>query len=172
MNQNSLGFRASIESRKEKSADIFAHVLPEDLMKYGLIPEFIGRLPVVSTLSPLDEDALVRILTEPKNALTKQYQKFFDFDGVDLAFHPDALTAIAGEAIQRGTGARALRTIIEEVMLNIMYDIPSNARAVSRVVIGGDTVRERKDPKSCRPSTCAKRRSSAPTALRACLAFP
>lgn len=146
MNQNSLGFRASVESRKEKSADVFAHVLPEDLMKYGLIPEFIGRLPVVSTLAPLDEPALVRILTEPRNALTKQYKKFFDYDGVDLNFTPESLTAIAGEAIKRGTGARALRTIIEEVMLNIMYDIPSTARGVSSVVINEETVRERTEP--------------------------
>ncbi len=146
MNQNSLGFRASVESRKEKSADVFAHVLPEDLMKYGLIPEFIGRLPVVSTLAPLDEPALVRILTEPRNALTKQYKKFFDYDGVDLNFTPESLTAIAGEAIKRGTGARALRTIIEEVMLNTMYDIPSTARSVSSVVINEETVRERTEP--------------------------
>ena len=146
MNQNSLGFRASVESRKEKSADVFAHVLPEDLMKYGLIPEFIGRLPVVSTLAPLDEPALVSILTEPKNALTKQYKKFFDYDGVDLNFTPESLTAIAGEAIKRGTGARALRTIIEEVMLNVMYDIPSTARSVSSVVINEETVRERTEP--------------------------
>ncbi len=145
MNQQSLGFRASIESRREKSNDLFAHVLPEDLIKYGLIPEFIGRLPIVSTLAPLDEAALVKILTEPKNALTKQYCKFFDYDGVDLQFEPDALTAISEEAIKRGTGARALRTIIEEVMLNIMYDIPS-ATDVQRCVISGETVRERKDP--------------------------
>jgi ATP-dependent Clp protease ATP-binding subunit ClpX len=145
MNQNSLGFRASVESRREKRRDVFAHVLPEDLLKFGLIPEFVGRLPVVSTLSPLDEAALVKILTEPKNALTKQYKKFFDYDGVDLEFTPDALTAISGEAIKRGTGARALRTIIEEVMLNIMYDIPS-AHDVKRCIISGETVRERKEP--------------------------
>ena len=145
MNQQSLGFRASVESRREKSTDIFAHVLPEDLIKFGLIPEFIGRLPVVSTLSPLDEEALVKILTEPKNALTKQYKKFFDYDGVELDFTDDALTAISEEAIKRGTGARALRTIIEEVMLNIMYDFPST-RDIQRCIIAGDTVRERKDP--------------------------
>ena len=145
MNQQSLGFRASVESRREKTTDVFAHVLPEDLLKFGLIPEFVGRLPVVSTLSPLDEAALVKILTEPKNALTKQYKKFFDYDGVDLEFTPDALTAISGEAIKRGTGARALRTIIEEVMLNIMYDIPS-ARDIKRCIISGETVRERKEP--------------------------
>ena len=145
MNQQSLGFRASVESRREKSSDVFAHVLPEDLIKFGLIPEFIGRLPVVSTLSPLDEEALVKILTEPKNALTKQYKKFFDYDGVELDFTEDALTAISEEAIKRGTGARALRTIIEEVMLNIMYDIPST-RDIQRCIIAGDTVRERKEP--------------------------
>jgi ATP-dependent Clp protease ATP-binding subunit ClpX len=144
-NQNSLGFRASVESRREKTQDIFAHVLPEDLLKFGLIPEFIGRLPVLSTLSPLDEEALVRILTEPRNALTKQYRKFFDYDGVELDFTPGALTAISEEAIRRGTGARALRTIIEEVMLNIMYDIPSTTD-VKRCIISEETVRERKDP--------------------------
>jgi ATP-dependent Clp protease ATP-binding subunit ClpX len=145
MNHQSLGFRASIESRKEKGSDVFGHVLPEDLLKFGLIPEFVGRLPVVSTLSPLDHEALIKILTEPKNALTKQYKKFFDYDSVELDFTPDALIAIAEEAIKRGTGARALRTIIEEVMLNIMYDIPS-AHDIKRCIISGDTVRERKDP--------------------------
>ena len=145
MNQQSLGFRASIESRREKASDIFAHVLPEDLLKFGLIPEFVGRLPVVSTLSPLDQEALVKILTEPKNALTKQYKKFFDYDSVELDFTSDALAAISEEAIKRGTGARALRTIIEEVMLNIMYDIPST-RDIKRCIISGETVRERKEP--------------------------
>ena len=145
MNQQSLGFRASVESRKERVTDLYSHVLPEDLLKFGLIPEFIGRLPVVSTLSPLDEPALIKILTEPKNALTKQYKKFFDYDGVDLEFMPAALVAIAEEAIKRGTGARALRTIIEEVMLNIMYDIPSSTD-IKRCIIAEDTVRERKEP--------------------------
>jgi len=145
VNHQSLGFRAQVESRRARTHDIFAHVLPEDLLKFGLIPEFVGRLPVVSTLAPLDEAALIQILSEPKNALTKQYKKFFDYDGVSLDFTPEALRAIAEEAIVRGTGARALRTIIEEVMLNIMYDIPSN-RDVARCIISEETVRERKEP--------------------------
>jgi ATP-dependent Clp protease ATP-binding subunit ClpX len=145
-NHQTLGFRSRPESRKSRGgADVFAHVLPDDLMRYGLIPEFIGRMPVVATLTPLDEDALVQILTEPRNALTKQYKKFFEYDGVKLEFTEDALRAIAEEASARGTGARALRTIIEEVMLNIMYDIPST-RDVATCIISGETVRERKEP--------------------------
>ncbi len=100
-------------------------VLPEDLLKYGLIPEFVGRLPVISTLEPLDETALVRILTEPKNALVKQYQKLLEMDNVELEFERGALEAIAKEAIKRNTGARGLRAIIESIMLDVMYEIPS-----------------------------------------------
>ena len=100
-------------------------VLPEDLLKFGLIPEFVGRLPVVSTLEPLDEATLVRILSEPKNALTKQYQKLLEFDNVNLKFEPGALEAIAREAIKRNTGARGLRSIIEGIMLDVMYEVPS-----------------------------------------------
>ncbi len=147
-NHQTMGFRAPVRTKLEaetEDGDLFAHVLPEDLTRFGLIPEFIGRLPVVSTLAPLDEDALVQILTEPKNALTKQYQKFFEFDGVDLSFTGDALTAIAQEAIKRGTGARALRSIIEEVMTDIMYEIPS-ATDVDGCIISGDTVRDRSEP--------------------------
>lgn len=101
------------------------HVLPEDLLKFGLIPEFIGRLPVVTTLDALDEEALKRILTEPKNALVKQFQKLLDMDSVVLEFHEDALATIAKEAIRRGTGARGLRAIIESIMLDVMYELPS-----------------------------------------------
>jgi ATP-dependent Clp protease ATP-binding subunit ClpX len=143
----SLGFRASISAQeKAPQGPILAHVLPEDLLKYGLIPEFIGRLPVLSTLDPLDEAALVRILVEPKNALVKQYQRLFALDGnVDLVFTQDSLDAIAREAIKRSTGARALRTIIEEVMLDIMYEIPSR-RDVKKVIVTEDTIIERKEP--------------------------
>jgi ATP-dependent Clp protease ATP-binding subunit ClpX len=144
MNRQTLGFRASVEGRQEVDTDIFAHVLPDDLMKFGLIPEFIGRLPVVATLSPLDEEALVQILSEPKNALTKQYGRMFDFDNVDLEFTPDALRAVAREAISRGTGARALRTILEEVMTDVMYEVPS-LRNVRKVLITEETVRDRKE---------------------------
>ena len=144
--QQTLGFRASVNGRRqETNPDIFADVLPEDLLGYGLIPEFVGRLPVITTLSPLDESALIQILTEPKNALTKQFQKFFEYDGVRLEFTDDALVEIAAEAVKRGTGARALRTIIEEVMLDIMYDVPSE-RGISSVIISGATIRERCEP--------------------------
>jgi len=143
-----MGFRASPGTQKQRQdnkGDLLAQVLPEDLLKYGLIPEFIGRLPVVATLNPLDEEALVKILVEPKNALTKQYAKFFEYDGVELVFQEDALRAIAREAMKRSTGARALRTIIEEVMMNIMYEIPSS-KDVRRCIVTADTVEKREDP--------------------------
>jgi len=141
-----MGFRASTKSKqKHQMGELLAKVMPEDLLKYGLIPEFIGRLPIVSTLEPLDEESLVSILTEPKNALIKQYQKFFDMDGVELVFTDEALHAVASEALKRGTGARALRTIIEEVMLNIMYEIPS-ATHVKKVIVSEETITEKKDP--------------------------
>ncbi|HZP82845.1 MAG TPA: ATP-dependent Clp protease ATP-binding subunit ClpX [Chthonomonadaceae bacterium] len=148
INTRTMGIRANVSSKQERliqKSNLFQHVMPEDLLKFGLIPEFIGRLPVVATLDPLDEEALVKILTEPKNALVKQYAKFFEYDGVELVFTDGALRQIAREAMQRSTGARALRTIIEEVMLNIMYEIPSN-KDVRRCIIEEDTVRERLDP--------------------------
>ena len=138
--QQSLGFRANVESRKSDE-NMLSHVMPEDLMRYGLIPEFIGRLPVTSTLNPLDHEALIKILVEPKNALVKQYQKFFEYDGVDLQFTEEALNEIALEAMKRATGARALRSIIEQVMMNIMYEIPSDAD-IKAVTITAGTVRE------------------------------
>jgi ATP-dependent Clp protease ATP-binding subunit ClpX len=119
--------------------------MPEDLLKFGLIPEFIGRLPIVATLDALDEATLARILVEPKNALVRQYQKFFELDGVELVVQEGALRAIAQEAIRRGTGARALRAILEEVMLNVMYEAPSNPN-IKRVIITEETVTQRKDP--------------------------
>ena len=145
LNKQPLGFQSQRIERLNIGTDPFAHILPDDLMRYGLIPEFIGRLPVVSTLAPLDEAALIDILVGPRNALTKQYQKFFEYDGVDLSFTDGALKAIAEEAIVRGTGARALRTIIEEVMMNIMYEIPSTI-GVRSVVVSEETVRERTEP--------------------------
>ena len=114
--------------------EILSGVEPEDLIHYGLIPEFVGRLPVVATLRELDADALVQILTEPKNALTKQYGRLFEMEGVDLEFREDALHAIAIKAMERKTGARGLRTIMEQVLLDTMYDLPS-AENVSKVVI-------------------------------------
>jgi ATP-dependent Clp protease ATP-binding subunit ClpX len=125
--------------------ELLQHVMPEDLLKFGLIPEFIGRLPIVATLDALDEATLARILVEPKNALVRQYQKFFELDGVELVVQEGALRAIAQEAIRRGTGARALRAILEEVMLNVMYEAPSNPN-IKRVIITEETVTQRKDP--------------------------
>ena len=141
-----MGFRADPESNKKQTiGEVLGHVMPEDLLKFGLIPEFIGRLPVVTTLNSLDEAALVQILVEPKNALTKQYHRFFEFDGVELEFTEDALHAIAREAMKRSTGARALRTIIEEVMMDVMYEIPSSKDA-RRCIISRETVEEGKHP--------------------------
>lgn len=151
-----IGFRATPETKAERDVDMLEQVLPEDLMRYGLIPEFIGRLPVVATLSSLDEDALVQILSEPKNALTKQYRTYFEYDNVDLQFTPEALRAIAQEAMARKTGARALRTIIEEVMMDIMYDVPS-LRGVVRVVITEDTVRKGEPPELVRVDRSTER---------------
>ena len=148
INTRSMGIRATVSNKVERAAakgNVFSHVLPDDLLKFGLIPEFIGRLPVVATLDSLNEEALTKILVEPKNALVKQYTKFFEYDGVELVFTDGALREIAREAMQRSTGARALRTIIEEVMLNIMYEIPS-AKDVKQCVISEETVLERIDP--------------------------
>jgi ATP-dependent Clp protease ATP-binding subunit ClpX len=147
-NTRTMGLRADVATRDQRDAEkgsIFQHVLPDDLLKFGLIPEFIGRLPVVATLDALDEAALMQILTEPKNALVKQYAKFFEYDGVELVFREEALQLIAREAMQRKMGARALRTIIEEVMLDIMYELPS-MRDVKRCIIEEDTVRNRQEP--------------------------
>ncbi len=121
-----IGFGAEIKSREERRVgDLLALIQPEDLLKYGLIPEFVGRLPVVATLHDLDEPALVRILREPKNAIVKQYQKYFELEKVRLKFTDDAVAAVAREAMKRGTGARGLRAVLEEVMLEVMYELPS-----------------------------------------------
>jgi ATP-dependent Clp protease ATP-binding subunit ClpX len=124
--RSGMGFGAEIKSREERRVgDLLAMIQPEDLLKYGLIPEFVGRLPVIATLHDLDDQALVRILREPKNAIIKQYQKYFDLEKVRLKFTDDAVAAIAREALKRGTGARGLRAVLEEVMLEIMYELPS-----------------------------------------------
>jgi ATP-dependent Clp protease ATP-binding subunit ClpX len=124
--QKVLGFGAEIKSKSEKNfSDMVSMIEPEDLLRYGLIPELVGRLPVVGVLDSLDEAALMQILTTPKNAITKQYQKFLEMEGVKLDFTEDALHAIAVEAIRRGTGARGLRAVLEEAMLEVMYDMPS-----------------------------------------------
>lgn len=146
MTDQAMGFRSNPETRKKRAVgELFQHVMPEDLLKFGLIPEFIGRLPVIATLDALDEATLARILVEPKNALVRQYQKFFELDGIELVVQEGALRAIAQEAIRRGTGARALRAILEEVMLNVMYEAPSNPN-IKRVVISEETLTQRKDP--------------------------
>ena len=146
MNDQSMGFRAKVTSKKAKSgASLLSHVMPEDLLMYGFIPEFIGRVPVLGTLEPLDKDALIQILVEPKNALVKQYKKFFEYDGVELEFTVDALDAIAEEAMKRSIGARALRAIIEEVMMNIMYEIPSKP-GIKKCIVDADVVHAKKEP--------------------------
>ena len=141
-----VGFGADIRSVQEKDLGaLFAGVLPEDLVKFGLIPEFIGRLPVVAAVSQLEVDALVRILVEPRNALVRQYQKIFEFEEIDLEVTEEALQAIAEQALERGTGARGLRAILEEVLLDVMYELPGDETA-GRVVVDYDTVVERSAP--------------------------
>ncbi|HEU4856718.1 MAG TPA: ATP-dependent Clp protease ATP-binding subunit ClpX [Rhodanobacteraceae bacterium] len=142
-----IGFSAEIRSkqRRQNVGALLANVEPEDLVKYGLIPEFVGRLPVVATLDELDEDALVKILTEPKNAITKQFKKMFDMENVELEFRPDALNAIAKRAIKRKTGARGLRTILESVLLDTMYELPS-LEHVSKVVVDEAVINGQAEP--------------------------
>ncbi|AUH69344.1 MULTISPECIES: ATP-dependent Clp protease ATP-binding subunit ClpX [Gordonia] len=140
--KRSIGFGNDVPSKdKVDTTDHFAEVMPEDLIKFGLIPEFIGRLPVVASVANLDKEALVSILSEPKNALVKQYVRLFEMDNVELEFSQDALEAVADQAIHRGTGARGLRAIMEEVLLPVMYDIPSRDD-VAKVVVTGETVRD------------------------------
>ena len=135
MDKRSMGFHAEIADKEEKKlGNVIKNVLPEDLTKFGLIPEFIGRVPVVVTLDELDKEALMRILKEPKNAILKQYQKLFSYDRVALEYEDDAVEAIAEKAIRRGTGARGLRSIMEKTMMDVMYDIPSDDTIVSCVI--------------------------------------
>ncbi|MEN9741650.1 MAG: hypothetical protein RIR66_606 [Actinomycetota bacterium] len=143
--KKALGFTATVEVDDMSETDIFSHVMPEDMLKFGMIPEFIGRLPVFTSVAQLDQKALVAVLTEPKNALVRQYQKLFDLDGVELEFTTDALEAVADQAILRGTGARGLRAIMEEVLQPVMYDIPSR-EDVARVVINREVVLKNVNP--------------------------
>jgi len=144
--QKGMGFGAKIEGKKDKKiGKLLKHVQPPDLLKYGLIPEFVGRLPVIAVLNELDEAALVRILQEPKNALVKQYQRFFEFEKVKLRFTPEALTAIAREALKRMSGARGLRGIMEEIMLEIMYELPSQS-SIRECVITKEAILRRENP--------------------------
>jgi len=135
-----VGFHAQVKSKAERDAgELFAQVMPEDLLKFGMIPEFVGRLPMIGAVHSLDRGALIQILTEPKNALLKQYQKFFEFEDVELEITKPALEAIADQALKRGTGARGLRAILEEVLLNVMYELPGRTD-VARVVVDVDSV--------------------------------
>ncbi|MBT8160281.1 MULTISPECIES: ATP-dependent Clp protease ATP-binding subunit ClpX [Arthrobacter] len=152
-----IGFGAPLNEVKD-SVDSYGEVMPEDLLKFGLIPEFIGRLPVITTVSNLDRPALIQILSKPKNALVKQYQKMFQLDGVELSFDEDALDAIADQALERGTGARGLRAIMEEVLLPVMFDLPSRDDIAS-VVITADAVTKKAQPTMIAHEVVAKRRN-------------
>ena len=143
--KRAIGFDAHVHSDSDRDGETLSDVLPEDLMTFGLIPEFIGRLPVTTTVHDLDREQLIRVLLEPKNALIKQYAKFFEMDGVELVFTDDALEAVADQALLRTTGARGLRAILEEVLLDTMYELPGR-EDVARVVIDDDVVRERVNP--------------------------
>ncbi len=160
MGKKNLGFTFDLvegerSETKDISADPFAHVMPEDLLKFGMIPEFIGRLPVFTAVSKLDREALVAVLSEPKNALVKQYQKLFELDNVELEFTEDSLNEIADLALLRGTGARGLRAILEEVLLNVMYEVPSR-EDIAKVVITAEVVRDSVNP-TLVPRTAPKR---------------
>ena len=145
MGQKSIGFGQPVERKTDGDANIFRHVLPEDLVKFGLIPEFIGRLPVVGAVEQLDESMLVSVLSEPKNSLIKQYQRIFEIDDVELVFEPEALHEVARLAIARGTGARGLRSIVEDVLLDTMFDIPGR-KDVQRCVVTAAAVRKEAGP--------------------------
>ena len=141
-----MGFGAQIESKKElEKYKIFEELLPQDLLKFGLIPEFVGRLPIIATLRELDREALINIVTKPKNALTKQYKKLLELDGVELEFEQEALEAIVEKAIARNTGARGLRSIIEDIMRDIMFDVPTNPK-IEKCIITKNTVEKKSGP--------------------------
>ena len=144
--KNTIGFGTTVEAKKEISqSEIYKQILPQDLLKFGMIPEFVGRLPIVATLDELTREALIEIVTKPKNALVKQYKKLVALDGVDLEFDKEALEVIVDKAIERKTGARGLRSIIEEIMRDVMYDIPSNKK-IAKCIITKETVLENKKP--------------------------
>jgi ATP-dependent Clp protease ATP-binding subunit ClpX len=141
-----IGFSATVQSKAQRSlTDVFKEVEPEDLIKFGLIPELVGRMPVVAALAELTEDALVQILTEPKNALVKQYTKLLSMEGADLEIRPNALKAIARKALARKTGARGLRSILEQSLIDTMYELP-NVANVEKVVVDESTIEENKPP--------------------------
>jgi ATP-dependent Clp protease ATP-binding subunit ClpX len=159
--KKTLGFTAEVRGAAERDADdLLTQVRPEDLTKFGLIPEFIGRLPLIASVSKLDQQALVQILTEPRNALVKQYQKLFELDGVELEFTDEAIRAIADQALERGTGARGLRAIIEEVLLHVMYDVPSRGD-IGKVVVTEAVVTDEVAPTLVPREAEAKKKKSA-----------
>ena len=144
--KKALGFGAEIPSKADQNdMEIFKHVSPEDLVKFGMIPEFIGRLPIVATVGNLDQKSLVKVLTEPKNSLVKQYQRLFDMDRVELLFEDDALEVIADKALDRGTGARGLRAIMEEILLPIMFEVPDR-KNVEQVIITAAAAQGTEEP--------------------------
>ena len=154
----SIGFENSLkDASKRDISELLAQVMPQDLIKFGLIPEFIGRVPMVESLELLDKDALIRILTEPKNAIVKQYKRLFDLDGVELEFSPEALEAIAGQAVERKIGARGLRAIMEKIMTDIMYEIPSD-ETIGRCLITKDVVEGKAEPQLTYRDTEVKKR--------------
>jgi ATP-dependent Clp protease ATP-binding subunit ClpX len=140
LGKKSIGFNQPVQTKRKGDAELFRHVLPEDLVKFGLIPEFIGRLPIIGAVSNLDRDMLISVLTEPKNSLTKQFEQVLGMDNVDLEFQPDALAAIADLALERGTGARGLRAILEHTLLEAMYDVPGRTD-IAKVVVTPEAVR-------------------------------
>lgn len=156
LNRNSIGFDADIVSKNSKEvSELLAEVTPQDLVKFGLIPEFVGRVPINVSLKGLDKKALIRILTEPKSALIKQYQKLFGFDHVSLVFEEDAIDAIAQQAFERKTGARGLRSIMEKVMMNVMFEIPSD-RTIEKCIVTREAVEEGKEPQIFRKELMPK----------------
>jgi len=156
MDKKSIGFGAEIEVKEKKEAEVMKEVMPQDLVKYGLIPEFIGRVPVMVSLDKLDKEALVRILKEPKNALVKQYRKLFELDGVGLEFTDDSLEAIAEKTLEHNTGARGLRAIIEDAMMNVMFEIPSEDD-IDKCIVDKEVIVENKEPVVVRKVKEAKR---------------
>jgi ATP-dependent Clp protease ATP-binding subunit ClpX len=159
--KKTLGFTAEVRGAEERNTDdLFAQVRPEDLTKFGLIPEFIGRLPMIATVSKLDVEALVEILTVPRNAFVKQYQKLFEIDDVELEFTPEAIRAVASRALERGTGARGARAILEEVLLHVMYDVPSR-NDVGKVIVTEDVVTSDGAPTLVPRESEAKKKKSA-----------
>ena len=150
MDKKSVGFESAIQSRKEKDISaLFKEIQPHDLLKFGIIPELVGRLPVITALQSLSKEQLVQILTEPKNALVKQYHKLLEYDDVDLVFQPEALEAVADKAIERNIGARGLRAVLEEVMVQVMFDVPSDPQ-IEKVVITAESVKDGEQPEIVR----------------------